>query len=418
MGYDVVIVGASLAGCSAAIHYGRAGLRVALLERSRSMDAFKGMCGHFVLGGTRPALERLGLWDAMVARGAAVSDIALWSGSGWIQPTADVPPAISLRRRHLDPMLRQMAASTPGVDLHLGHTVTGLLQAGNSLTGVVARHEEGVRSIEASLVVAADGHRSPVAELAGVEAKIGDNARFLYWGYYSGVRLRSPASAAVWNVDPHVAVAIPTDDGLHLLGVFATKDRLDDFADDKLTAVETFFAELPDGPDLSGAERASKAVGTSDYPMVRRKVNPRPGLALIGDAATTSDPVPAVGCGWAFRSAEWLAGSTIPALRGEESLRTGLKRYARSFRFIVGHDRLIRSEARGREANPIQRALRTAARHDEVVASRLGNFAMRAIPVSGLLNPAVIGRALVGARRGDRSQGFVTVGMRQQAERH
>jgi 2-polyprenyl-6-methoxyphenol hydroxylase-like FAD-dependent oxidoreductase len=152
--------------------------------------------------------------------------------------------------------------------------------------------------------------------------------------------------------------------------------------------------------------------------MVHRKVNPRPGLALIGDAATTSDPVPAVGCGWAFRSAEWLAESTIPALRGEESLRTGLKRYARSFRFIVGHDRLIRSEARGREANPIQRALRTAARHDEVVASRLGNFAMRAIPVSGLLNPAVIGRALVGARRGDRSQGFVTVGMRQQAERH
>jgi flavin-dependent dehydrogenase len=33
----------------------------------------------------------------------------------------------------------------------------------------------------------------------------------------------------------------------------------------------------------------------------------RPDLALVGDAALAADPLPGVGCGWAYQSAEWLA---------------------------------------------------------------------------------------------------------------
>lgn len=397
MSYDVAIVGASLAGSAAAIHFGRAGLKVALIDRVRSMTAYKALCGHYVLGGTRPALERLEAWDAMVGQGAATSRLSIWTDGGWIVPPPDVPEAISMRRERLDPLIREMAASTPGVDLMLGHFAVDLLENGRRVSGVVARYAGGSRTIDARLVVGADGHRSVIADMAGVKAKIAANARFLYWGYYSGVHLRSPGTAALWQIDGNAAVAVPTDDDLVVLGAFPTKELLPKFGDDRLRAIERFFADLPDGPDMTRAVRESKAVGTSDYPMVRRPPTPRPGLALIGDAAVTSDPVPAVGCGWAFRSADWLAEATIPALLEGRSLHPGLRAYKRRHRFIDRHDRLIRSDARANGPNALQRTLRAAARDDPKTASKLARFSMRAIPVSGLLNPVTIARAVVTA---------------------
>ena len=48
-GYDAVIAGGSIAGCTAAILLGRAGARVAVVERQRRPDAYKALCGHFIL---------------------------------------------------------------------------------------------------------------------------------------------------------------------------------------------------------------------------------------------------------------------------------------------------------------------------------------------------------------------------------
>jgi flavin-dependent dehydrogenase len=45
---DVVIVGASLAGCATAILLGRQGLRVALVDKHGDEEAFKRLCGHYI----------------------------------------------------------------------------------------------------------------------------------------------------------------------------------------------------------------------------------------------------------------------------------------------------------------------------------------------------------------------------------
>ncbi|WP_219415237.1 NAD(P)/FAD-dependent oxidoreductase [Pseudonocardia nigra] len=143
-------------------------------------------------------------------------------------------------------------------------------------------------------------------------------------------------------------------------------------------------------------------IGTADHPIVRRDPLPRPGLALIGDAAMVGDPVPAVGCGWAFRSAEWLADATAAALRdgaSDAALQRALRGYRRAHRFAERHDRLDRDEARAQPPNPVQRAIRTAAVHDPWVARRVYRFAMRAAPVTELLNPAVVARSAWVARR-------------------
>ena len=397
---DVVVVGASVAGCTAATIYGRAGLSVALVERSRRPDAYKAMCGHFVLGGAQSTLVRLGLWDEMLAAGASVSTVAIHGPAGWIEPQDDVPPAISLRRQVLDPLLRRTAGTTAGVQLLLGHEVVEILEDGRRVVGVRARRSDGREfELRGRLVVGADGHRSPLARLAGVAEATAPNGRFLYWSYYRGARLHGPGDANVWLLDPDVAVVVPTDDDLTLVGAFPSKDRLADFAGDRHEAIERFVGKLPDGPDLSTAEAVSRVVGTSDYPFVRRPPTPRPGLALVGDAALTSDPVPAVGCAWAFRSAEWLAAETAPELAAGVTPTRGLRRYRHRHALARRYDRIARLDARAKPLPAPQRAIFSAATSDRDLARRVGLFGMRASRPSLLLNPAVVARAMTRSAR-------------------
>jgi 2-polyprenyl-6-methoxyphenol hydroxylase-like FAD-dependent oxidoreductase len=206
--------------------------------------------------------------------------------------------------------------------------------------------------------------------------------------------MRGPGDGQVWALDPDYAVCIRVDEGLTQVGVFPTKDRLREFTTDRVGAFNRFVERLPDGPAVTGARRVSNLVGTTDYPCIRRDPTPRRGLALIGDAATASDPVPAVGCGWAFRSATWLADATAEALRGGGDLRRALRTYRRAHRFIEQYDDLGRREALGRPANALQRAVRAAAVSDPEIARRVAMFGMRAAKPSVLLNPAVAVRAL------------------------
>ena len=58
--YDVAIVGASIAGCTAAILFARNDARVALIERDPNPAAYKKICTHFIQPSATPTIERLG----------------------------------------------------------------------------------------------------------------------------------------------------------------------------------------------------------------------------------------------------------------------------------------------------------------------------------------------------------------------
>src|SRR3954452_18733868 len=62
--YDVAIVGARLSGCTAAILLGRAGARVALIEKRPDPQAYKRVCSHFIQASAVPTIERIGLYSA------------------------------------------------------------------------------------------------------------------------------------------------------------------------------------------------------------------------------------------------------------------------------------------------------------------------------------------------------------------
>lgn len=394
--YDVVIVGASVSGCAAAVLYGRSGLRVALLEKHQSVDTPKGLCGHFILGGSEAVMSRLGATERLVAAGAATGQIDLHGDAGpFCDRSGHVPPLVNARRSLLDPTMRRIAADTPGVDLHLGHGVTALIEEGSRIVGVRTR----TREFRAPLVVAADGFRSKVATLAGVAEKRSPNERGFLYGYYRGVGGVQRDRATVWAVDGIWSVVSPTDDGLTELVVMPPKRALPTDADELATYLEKHISSLPSGPDLSIAQREGKLVVSRDYPLVRRHPTPRPGLALIGDAALTSDPTPATGCTWAMWSAEWLADATSEALLTGHGLDQGLARYRRAHRRIERDYRLFVRDARTGESSPIQRLVWGAATDDPDVAWKATLVGMQVKPLTSLLAPSVLGRALVGALR-------------------
>jgi len=75
-------VGASLAGSAAAILLGRAGARVALVEKRPDPSAFKRVCSHYIQSSAAATLERLGLLEEIEQAGGGGDRDARSPGTG------------------------------------------------------------------------------------------------------------------------------------------------------------------------------------------------------------------------------------------------------------------------------------------------------------------------------------------------
>ncbi|WP_327130582.1 NAD(P)/FAD-dependent oxidoreductase [Streptomyces sp. NBC_01343] len=395
--YDVVVSGAGLAGSAAAILLARRGVRVALLERRSDPEAYKVLCTHSITANAHPVLDELGLVPALEKAGAVRNEARWYTRWGWIEPKPapagpELPYAYNVRRSTLDPLIRSRAAQTPGVDLLLGHQVTGLVREAGRPAGVRASTPQGEREIRARLVVGADGKDSAVAKFAGVPARSHENARFGYLAHFRGLPLRG-GIGQTWFLEPDMAYAFPNDDGVTVLAVLPDKKRLPAFREDLEGSFRAFVRALPEAPPIDSAERISKIIGTVDYPLHSRKPI-APGVALVGDAALTGDPLWGVGCGWALQSARWLAEAVAPAAAGRGDLDRALAVYARRHgRRLRGHQAMAVDFAKARPFNPIERLVFSAAARDASVARHTHLFAQRLIGPLRFLNPLALAKA-------------------------
>jgi menaquinone-9 beta-reductase len=391
--FDVAIVGASIAGCTAARLFAQRGARVALVEQRPDVEAYKTVCTHFVQSSATPAIRRLGLAPLLDERGALLNSIDVWTPfGGWISLPGDTERGYSVTRRTLDPILRRLAADTPGVELMLGQTAVGLL--GNGRVEGVEVEDSGRRRsrLPARLVVGADGRDSRVARLAGVPGRVRPHGRFFYWAYYEDLPLRSGQDAQMWILDPDGAYVFPMEDGLALALAAPRKARLPEFRADLEGAYRRYMGALPDGPDFASATRVSKLLGKLDMPNMYRQRS-RPGLAFAGDSALASDPFWGVGCGWAFQSAEWLVEETAEAVTDGGDVEAALASYRRRHaRELLPHHVAICDTATARRSNALERALlRAAARDPDVARAFEGVGARREKPWS-LLAPGTLAR--------------------------
>jgi menaquinone-9 beta-reductase len=400
--HDVAVVGASLAGCATAILLARSGARVALLEKSPDPLAYKKICTHYIQSSAIATLERLGLIEPMMEAGAVRSRIRLWTRWGVIEspPRSKVPAGINLRREKLDPLIREMAAGTPGVELLLGHTAQELLHEGERVSGVRVRSSHGqMIDLHTRLVVGADGRGSDVAKLSGVRTRSVPHGRIAYGGYYDGPAYEGGSASTLWLMDPNMVGAFPTDEGLTFYAVMPTKEHLPEFRADAKMALEKMVSGIPQAPPILASRLVQPVQGKIDMTNVIH-AQTAPGLALVGDAAGALDPLWGIGCGFALQSSEWLADSLAPALGGTEPLRRGLERYRRRHaRGLGGHTRMILDYASGRKLGAGEKFIFSAVTGDERAGRVFESFGTRHIGPVRMLATAVPLAGLAHARR-------------------
>jgi 2-polyprenyl-6-methoxyphenol hydroxylase-like FAD-dependent oxidoreductase len=328
--YDVVIVGARVAGAATALLLARFGLRVLLVDRSRyGSDTIS---THALMRGGVLQLSRWGLLDQIVAAGTPPVRHTTFRYADTLVPITikssyGVDALYAPRRTVLDPIVVDAAAAA-GVHLRFGVTVTDVVHdRRGTVTGVVGRTRDGQRlHVRARIVVGADGIRSTVAERvhAHVE-RAGTAAAAVTYGYWTGLSV----DGYEWNFRPNAASGVvPTNDGQACVFASASPGRIGRGGIETLSRI---VAES--SPDLA----ARLAVATP--PPALRTFTGQPGhlrrswghgWALVGDAGYYKDPLTAHGLTDALRDAELLARAIAAIMIDGADERDALAHYQRT----------------------------------------------------------------------------------------
>jgi 2-polyprenyl-6-methoxyphenol hydroxylase-like FAD-dependent oxidoreductase len=333
--YDVIVVGARVAGAPTALLLARQGYRVLLVDKATFPS--ETLSTHMITMGGSAQLRRWGLLAQVEASGCppvtrieldvAFERFGSFTLTGFPPPIDDGFAALYAPKRTVLDKILVDAAAGAGVEVRENCTVKEVLMDGERVTGIRAQSAGGASVVEqASLVVGADGMRSIVAQT--VEAPKyamhppGTCGYYTYWD-------DCPVEALEFYTRPdRTIVAFPTNDRQSAIFV-EWPNR--DFHEFRAELESNFLATLDQiAPDLGarahGGRRAHRFMGTADLPNFFRKPY-GPGWALVGDAGCHKDPITAQGITDAFRDAELLAQAIHAGFSGQQEMAGALAGY-------------------------------------------------------------------------------------------
>jgi 2-polyprenyl-6-methoxyphenol hydroxylase-like FAD-dependent oxidoreductase len=316
--FDVVVVGARLAGAATAMLLARQGLRVALLDRSCMMTDT--LSTHAFLRGGVLQLHRWGLLDGVKAAGTPAVRRTTFTYADAVVPIAIEPQhgvdaLYAPRRTVIDPILVRAAAEA-GAEFRYGLRVTGITRtASGRPTGVKGVDSDNLPfTIPARFVVGADGIHSTIARAvaAPVEQR-GRHSAVITYGYWTGADIDGYEWIFVRDASAGI---IPTNDNQVVVFANATQERIGRGGVGVIQSIVRSSApalaeRLDDAQPPAGTRLFRAPVG-----FIRRSWGR--GWALVGDAGHFKDPISAHGMTDALRDAELLARALISIHHGED----------------------------------------------------------------------------------------------------
>ena len=329
--YDVVVVGARVAGSPLAMLLARQGHSVLVVDRSTFPSDT--VSTHYLQQSGLARLRDWGILDRTLEGCPPFRNMTLtYTGiefDGFADPVEGLDAAYAPRRTSFDMALIDSARES-GVEVREGTTVEDVLVEDGRVVGIRAREGEGAPyEVRARLVVGADGAGSVVADKVGAEMyDRSPGGCFVYYSYYSGLDWSAHHRT---GFDEEQMGAWPTNDGLTLVATMTKRPRMREFRRD----VDGNFAAICDrtAPELGEELRDSGVREERFRPMVypdnyyRRSHGP--GWALVGDAGYHKDPFTGQGMSDALKHAELLAGLVQAGLAGERDLDEVLAEYER-----------------------------------------------------------------------------------------
>lgn len=311
--YDVMIVGARVAGAATALLLARRGLRVLAVDRAR--EGTDTTSTHALMRTGVVQLARWGVLDAVVASGApqirrTVFHYGAEPVSIDIAPDRFAGGLYAPRRAVLDQLLVD-AARRAGAEIRHGTRLVTLTSDRFGRVDGAVVDDGTLRTVRAELVVGADGADSAVA------AQVRPTT---YWhgrgGWTSTIYAYAEGlerDTSHWHFGAGATSGvIPTNDGQACVFTATSADRFREVARadvtgawwDMLRDVSPGVAERLT-PDMIGRRRSFPG----RRPFARRCHGP--GWALVGDAGWYDDPATAHGISAALRDAELLADGLV-----------------------------------------------------------------------------------------------------------
>ena len=328
--YDVIVVGARVAGSATAMLLARRGLRVLVVDRATFPSDT--LSTHQV---QLPGVARLRRWELLEAVEAAgtpaTRHVRFDAQAGVLDghfPAFDGGDALYSPRRTLLDGLLVDAAREAGADVREGFTVDEITFDGERVTGIRGRSGNGPAVAEtARLVVGADGKHSIVAKAvrAPVVREVAPLTVSSYT-YWSGLPVEG---GEIFGRERRNVGLWPTNDGLTMSFVQWPIAEFDTFRTDIEGNVVRTLEQLGLGDRIHAAERAERIRTTPDVPNVVR-VPHGAGWALVGDAGLVMDPVSGQGIADAFRDAELLADAVASGFAPGGSPNDALAGYRRA----------------------------------------------------------------------------------------
>ena len=292
--YDIITVGGGLGGAALAKAMAEKGCRVLVIERE---DEFKDRVrGEWMSPWGYAEAKELGLRDLMLANGG--HELANWDtflgpmNAGRREFPATTPQELPALTFYHPQMQEAVLAAAEGAGAEVRRSARARGVNADGSPTVEIEWDGGNEKCSAHLVVGADGRGSPVRKWAGFQVKE-DPAGLLL----SGILLedvKANQDAATIVINPFIrqgALSFPqgngrtrcyfgcrADAGMRLQGEKDIPRFVSESVRTGLPA-EIFEGATPNGPlaTFSGADE------WTDHPY-------RYGVALIGDAASTSDP--------------------------------------------------------------------------------------------------------------------------------
>jgi flavin-dependent dehydrogenase len=356
---DVCIAGGGPAGLAAALALRRQGFRVTVVDCAA--PPIDKACGEGLLPDSLVALKSLGV-ELDAGAGQPFRGLRFIDGASIV--TGDFPngTGLGMRRTFLHEVLVRQAKAAE-VRMIWGAKDVRLCGEGLSVQGEVLR---------ARIVVGADGQKSTIRKMAGLDAIRSERRRYGFRTHYR-VAPWSEYVEVYWGARGQAYITPIACDEVCV--AFVSRDsrlRLEEALSD--------FPRLRER--LAGAPHASPEKGALSMSRQLKRVH-KDGLALLGDASGSVDAITGEGLCLAFKQADALAAA----------LRAGdLRQYAARHRSISAKPRMMASLMLSMEwHNELQRrVLASLAKRPQVFESIL-RFSAGERPRAGLMTRQLLG---------------------------
>jgi menaquinone-9 beta-reductase len=347
MEYDVVVVGAGPAGSSAGYHLAKNGVRPLLLDRAEFPR--EKACGDGITPRAVRMLYEMGLRDRLEGSYRKMYGYRLSSGKHKVESrTPDVPGfpdhSYVIRRQELDSILLNHARAA-GAEVVEGCKVEAALVEDGRVVGVRGSKDGRGIEVSARVVVGAGGARSIMGKSMDLLGDDPKSQAFAVRQYFEGVENTDDylEMCCEPSMRPVLGWIFPVSEGIANVGIGAMVSHIQKASLNLNRVFEVFVNDTRMAERmLRGARPISTLRGAPlSWGLWTNEIE-KPGLMLVGDAASLTNPLSGEGISYALESGQMASehilesrenGMVVPHDPCSNPFRTKLvRRYQRVFK--------------------------------------------------------------------------------------